>query len=464
MTEMDLVIEGGLAYVGEGLVECSIAIEDGRIAGIHRPDLQLSARERRDASGLIVLPGFIDCHVHLRDPGPTYKEDMSTGTRAAAAGGFTLVADMPNCWPVTMGEEAIIAKAKAVAEKAHVDVAIWAAATGREEVEAAQVSGAVGIKVFLNGPVGADPSVPFDPSASSFNPALTIRDHAQLLEIAQAAAEADLPLAVHLGEQSLLNRARSGWAGRSFDQILDELRDESSIEKRVAAAACLEIAAETGVWLHFVHVPGSVVPLAVRARDQGVHLTLESFFPFMTFDLADRLGPLGFNRYKTREEVAALWDWINDGTIDLLASDHAPHTPEEKERGKEDILRCPSGYPELETSVAMMLTELAEGRLTLEVLVERMSEAPARLLGLEHRKGRVAVGYDADLVLVDPSVDWELGDRPWETLCGWSPFTGRPVRGRVESTIVRGVEVYRDGTIVGKAGTHRRREPSGGAA
>lgn len=460
MTEADLVMEGGHAFVEGELLSCSISVRDGRIAGIHRDGSPVAARERRDVTGLLVLPGFIDSHVHLRDPGPTYKEDISTGTKAAAAGGFTLIADMPNCWPVTMGEDAIAAKAEAIDEKAYVDVSIWAAATSRDGVEAARMTGATGIKVFLNGPVGADPSAPFDPSASSFNPALTIRSYAQLLEIAEATVEAGLPLAVHLGEQSLLNRTRGHWAGRPFAEVLGELRTESSLEKRVAAAACLEITSETGAWLHFVHVPASVVPLALRARRQGLPVTLESFFPFMTFDLADRLGPLGFNRYKTQEEVDALWGWIRDGTIDLLASDHAPHLLEEKERGHEDILGCPSGYPELETSVAMMLTELAEGRVTIDILVERMSQAPARLLGLGHRKGRLAIGYDADFALVDPTVEWELGARPWETRSGWSPFSGRSVRGRVESTIVAGVEIYREGQIVGTAGTgsHRRRE------
>lgn len=450
----DLALHGGEVFTGGLLQPATVAVQGETIAAILSPEAPVNARTAIDASGLLVLPGFIDPHVHLRDPGPTYKEDIESGTMAAAAGGVTLVGDMPNCSPPTIGRAAILEKRAAIGRKALVDVAIWAGARSAEDVNEARENGAVGIKVFLHGAVtessGNDVEA-WDPSITSFHPGLVIRSPSQLLDIAEAAAHHGIPLAVHLGEQSLFDRHRRNWRGRSFSDVLEEMRAETPMEKRIAAHSCIEIAADTGAWIHIVHVPPSVVPLVVEAQDSA-RITMESFLPLMSYEEASAIGVLGFNRYKSPDEIEALWGWISDGTIPIVATDHAPHLLEEKKKGDTDILSCASGYPELDTSVTMMLDAVAHGRLSLERLVDAMSTRPAALLGQDSHKGRVEVGYDADFAVIDPDHSWVLGARSYFTKAGWSPFTGRQVQGRVEYTVSRGVVVHERGAVIGAPG------------
>ena len=449
---LDLIIDGAEVFLDGRLRAATVGVRDGRIERVFPPGTPADAVERVDARGMWVLPGLIDPHVHLRDPGAEYKEDIRSGTAAAAAGGITTVADMPNCSPPTVGTDAIAAKAAKASSDSYVDFAIWAGATRPEDVTQAAAAGAIGIKLYLNGPVNRSRDDEWDPRSSTSHPGLTVRQPAQLYEIVKAAAEVDLPVAVHLGEQTLIDLHRGGWAGRSFAEVVEEYRVESTLDKRIAAATCVEIAGETGAWVHLVHVWADVVPIAVAGMGSGARITLESLVPFMSFSLADTLGPQGFNRYKTDAELDRLWSYIRDRTIGVIATDHAPQHLAEKDQGWQDMLACPSGFPELETSAAMMLNEVTADRLDLAILVETMSTNPAALLGLQERKGTIAPGYDADLAIVDPSMSWSIGDRPFLTKSNWSPYQGRSVTGRVEGTVVRGRIVYWRGSLVGSPG------------
>lgn len=461
----DLVLKGGEVFTGGSLQRSTVAVQGETIAAILDPAVDVDATAMVDATGLLVLPGFIDPHVHLRDPGPTYKEDIESGTRAAAAGGVTLVGDMPNCSPPTMGRSAILRKRESIERTASIDVAIWAGARTPEDVGEAWDGGAVGIKVFLHGavtePGQGGPDAAWDPSTTSFHPALVVRSAAQLMDLAEAVAHHRVPMAVHLGEQSLFDRHRRNWRGRSFSDVLEEMSAETATEKRIAAHTCIEVAAATGAWIHFVHVPPSVVPLVVESQDDA-NVTMESFLPLMSYKEASSIGALGFNRYKSPDDIEALWGWISDGTIPIVATDHAPHLLKEKEKAHTDILSGPSGYPELDTSVTMMLDAVSRGRLSLERLVDAMSTQPAALLGRAASKGRIEAGYDADFALVDPDQSWVLGTRPYYTKAGWSPFTGKEVQGRVEYTISRGVVVHDHGVVIAEPGHGRvaGREPS----
>lgn len=450
----DTIISGGQAFINGQLRPRTVAVKNGILTDFFEPGTNCNAKKQIDATGLVLLPGLIDPHVHFREPGPTYKEGVSTGSMAAAAGGYTLVGDMPNCSPATIGAGAIEQKAAIAERTSFVDLAIWAGARDADDVWAAQEAGAVGIKLFLHGAVGlkpgeATPGDGWDPKTTSFHPDLVVASTDQLLEICSTAANARLPVVVHLGDQALWNRSRQGWAGRSFASVLHELRSESSVDKRVSAATTIETLIDTGVWLHVAHVPGPVVPLVVAARQRGFDITMESFLPFMRFDDAAEIGVLGFNRYKTAEETAALWGWISDETIDIVATDHAPHLLEEKRQGDADILNCPSGYPELDTAVPMMLDQVAKGTITLKRMAEVMSENPARLLGVSATKGRLKEGYHADIAFVDLDVAWQIGTRQLYTRPNWSPYMGQEVQGRVEMTMVRGEIVFDRGTMVG---------------
>jgi dihydroorotase-like cyclic amidohydrolase len=196
-----------------------------------------------------------------------------------------------------------------------------------------------------------------------------------------------------------------------------------------------------------VHAPAEVLPIVRAAKTSGLNVTVESLCPFMTFDLMDELGPLGFNRYRSPEAVALLWEGMSEGLIDAVATDHAPHEWEEKQQGFVDVLSCPSGYPEVQTSFAMMFDEVNRGTITIQQLVRLMAAGPAQVLGIQDRKGSIELGKDADFVLVNPESEWTITNEQQKSKCGWTPFDGRKVRGRPVLTLLRGEVIARDGEL-----------------
>jgi dihydroorotase len=214
--------------------------------------------------------------------------------------------------------------------------------------------------------------------------------------------------------------------------------------------------------VHIAHVNHATLPvldLVCRARRAGQRVTSESAPPVLNLDDLDRLGPLAVSFSMSDEENAAYWQAIRDGTIDAIATDHAPHTLEEKRRGAHDIWEAPTGYPADETTLPLMLTEVAAGRLSLRRMLEVCCAAPARLLSLP-AKGHIAIGHDADLVLVDPAARYRLAAASLHYRVGWTPFEGKEVQGRVLATFVRGRAVVRDGALVAAPGTGRLVRPS----
>jgi dihydroorotase (multifunctional complex type) len=456
---VDLAVVNGRVVLPSGeILEGSVAVKGGRIVALAGRGLDLAADEVIDAGGHLVLPGVVDLHVHFRDPGLTHKEDFATGTRAAARGGVTTVGDMPNTRPALTTARRFVDKCKDVAGKAYVDHVLWAGVSTPDEIENFADEGAVGVKVFLT-KFERRQAVEWTGEESPHSPELFVDDDAVLLDIFAEAARVGLPVAVHLGNQQLLRRTYFRWDGKPFAAIRRDLERKGSLGTVESAQRCALLARTAGAHIHFVHVPPSVLPVAAQAKREGTRLTVESFCPFMSTDLMDELGPLGFNRYMAPDEIEAVWQAMRDGTIDNVGTDHAPHTLEEKRRGFEDIMSCPSGYPEVETSLPMMFDAMLRGRLTLARLVELMASEPARLAGIADRKGAVAIGRDADLVVLDPDREWTITNEVLETKCGWTPFAGRRVRGWPRLTLLRGTVIMRDGAVVGGAGGGRLLRP-----
>jgi dihydroorotase len=445
------VVNGRLALPGGGLLHGTLGISAGRIAAIAEAGLPVTADRVIDARGHLVLPGAIDIHVHFRDPGLTYKEDFASGSRAAAKGGVTTVGDMPNNRPAITTAQRFADKRDDVKSKAHVDHVLWGGLGSPDEIEGFAREGAIGLKVFLTKFERRQP-VEWTGAESPHSPELFIDDDAVLLDVFARAAEVGLPVAVHLGNQQLLRRRLFRWDGKPFAEMAADLRQKGDLGVVESAQRCALFARETGAHLHFVHTPPNVLPVAARAKRDGTWLTVESFCPFMSTEHMERLGPLGFNRYMAPEEVEAVWQAMRDGVVDNVGTDHAPHSYEEKMRGHEDILSCPSGYPEVETSLPMMFDAMLRGRLTLARLVELMATAPARVVGIDDRKGALAVGLDADLVIIDPEREWTITNEALETKCGWTPFAGQRVRGWPRLTLLRGREIMVDGVVVGEPG------------
>lgn len=445
--QFDTVVHGGRLVLPGRVFPGTIGIRDGVIAAIGDAATEFPAAEAIDAEGRLVLPGAVDMHVHFRDPGLTDKEDFSTGSAAAAVGGVTTVGDMPNNKPPITTIERFVSKRDDVAAKSHVDYVLWAGGVHPGEMPGMAASGAIGFKVFMNKferPDGAE----WTGKESPLSPELFMDDDARLLDVFRAAAGLRLPVAVHLGNQDFTRRAMFPWANKPFAEFASTMRAEPAIEYLESAQKCVLFARETGVHLHFVHVPAEVLPSVREAKASGLDMTVESLCPFMTYDLIDALGPLGYSRYRSPESVSLLWQGMRDGLIDAVATDHAPHLLEEKHQGFADVLSCPSGYPEVQTSLPMMLDEMNKGTITIHQLVRLVASGPARVLGIEHRKGSISVGKDADLVVVDPDSEWTITNEQQKTKCGWTPFDGWKIRGRPVLTVLRGEVVARDGELV----------------
>jgi dihydroorotase len=432
------MIVGGELVLPGGIRPGSLAVRDGKIAAILRTGSRAVAEQTVDAGGLTVLPGLVDMHVHFREPGQTHKSDFGSGTAAAAVGGFTTVADMPNTVPPTTTARRLRDKARLAQPKANVDFALWGGAGEPDRIDELVEAGAIGIKVYLGLETrrGSHSDAPDE---------LAVRDDGALYQILRAAARKRVPVAVHCGNAALRRLTRDRWIGRSFNQVADEVASEPQFHKVEAVSRAIILATEAAAHLHVVHVAAAALPHVRAARAAGARLSVEASLPFMTTDQVRRHGVLGFDRYRTPADAEALWSAARDGDVDVFATDHAPHTLEEKLSAVGDVLSVPSGYPELDTALPMLLDAVNAGMLSLPRLAELMSRAPAGILGLPG-KGAIEVGKDADVVLVDMKRVETLGQHVVSG-SAWSPFDGQRVRGWLVATYLRGVQVASEGRL-----------------
>jgi dihydroorotase-like cyclic amidohydrolase len=355
------------------------------------------------------LPGLIDVHVHLREPGGEEKEDLASGTAAALAGGVTMVLDMPNTQPPTTGAPALAAKRQAARRKARCDVGFYLGATAGNAAEAASLAGqAVGLKIYFDATYG--PLRLHDPAAPPGQSLAAVLAHFRTWP-------AGRPIAVHA--------------------------------EGLSAAMAIGLARTFGRRLHLCHVSLAAELALIRAaKASGMAVTCEvaPHHLFLTEADGRRLGPYGAMRppLATAADVAALW--ANLDVVDCLATDHAPHTRAEKEGPAP-----PPGVPGLETMLPLLLTAVSAGRLSLERLVELAHEAPRRIFGLPAQTDT--------WVEVDLAGMVTLGDEPLHTRCGWTPFAGMPVRGCVRRVVLRGQPAFENGHVLLAAGEGRVVEP-----
>lgn len=441
MSSADLVIKNGGVAVSSSLSSCAIAAKEGRITWIGANSNAPNADRVIDASGLIVLPGVIDVHVHMRDPGATYKEDFQSGTAAAAAGGVTTVFDMPNNTPPTKDVAALRLKAKAAQEKAIVDYALYGLMTEGNIGDLVPLIGAgvIGFKCYMAETTGkvAPPS------------------ESEMLGEMRVIAKAGLRAAVHAEDDSLLQERISKLRreGRVDALAHYESRPEEVEEKAVRRA--LVLAREAKCDLHIAHLSSAAGASEVRKAKASLRrgrgsVTAETCPQYLLLDkddYAEKGSMMKSNpSVKRREDRLALWRGVRDGTVDMIATDHAPHTIEEKTAGASIFDRA-SGFPGLETSVALMLTCVSRGLLSLSRYVRLTSESPAKAWGLYPKKGRIALGSDADFTIVDTKREWRIDPARFVSKAKYSPFEGFEARGAAVYTIVRGGVVMDNGHI-----------------
>jgi dihydroorotase len=454
----DLVIRGGTVVSATGRVAADVAVRDGRVAAVVAPGTALEAARELDATGRHLLPGLIDVHTHHREPGFTHKEDIITSTQQCAAGGVTTTFAMPNVQPPPNTSERLEQMLELYEQKAIVDWNVNAAGTVLEEIPRLAQLGIAAFKVFMVVDTGRD---------YPHMPGIGVHDHGQLLRIFQAVAETGLPLMVHPHDQALMTAIEERFWERGehdFRAYAKAYAAHDGIIWDSAAALLLRLQRSAGTRLHLLHTQtkGVIEQLrAAKSRGQAVTAEINPWAVFLGNDWSniERLGSYALSYYVPEENTEPLWAALNDGTIDLVSTDHAPHLREEKEPGWTDGWKAHTGTPSVQFYLSLFLDAAAHGRISLERLVDATSTTPARAFGLA-TKGRLEVGADADVAIVDLDAEFEIRDEDVLSKCGWTPYAGRRVRGQVMTTISRGEVVFEDGRVVGRPGWGRQARPS----
>ena len=436
-------IRGGRVMVAGELIDADVLIDGGLIVGLVERGNTVEAVEEIDASDRLVLPGIIDTHAHTREPGYTHKEDFLTASMAGAAGGVTTMIDMPNVEPPTDTVETYLAKRELAEAKSIIDFGHWVAATNVDEIPRLAESGATGYKIFQ-----VSGAYPHDPR-------LAMNDEAKLLRAMRAVEKTGLPLNIHPFNQSLFEELseEAFAAGKPANwYTFGEVYTTDAIW-HTAVNTLLNLQRLTGVRLNLVHThsAGSLRLIrAAKAAGQRVSASLDPKYYHLTREdllrLKGRACPGGFIT-EDGDRMAEIWRSLNDGTIDSIDADHAPHTLEELEVMEDDAWHAAMGSPQYDWQYTITLTDVHDGQLPLSRAVELLAEAPARLLGIYPRKGALLPGSDADLVLVDFERELTLTDDGLHTKVGWTPYLGRKVKGYVALSMLRGTVIARDREI-----------------
>ncbi len=435
---VDLVVTNGTLVTSAGRTRGGVAIDGGRIVAVGRDDELPAAARTVDATGRYVLPGVIDPHVHLREPGLEHKEDFRTGSTAAVMGGVTCVLDMPNTLPPTSTPEIVELKQRLIAERSYCDVGIYAVVVAEnvELIPALAGAGVCGFKVFLGETVGG----------------LAAPDDGLLLDALELVARTGRRIGFHAeNDQILQHRIRRLRAADRTDAPA-HLESRPAIAEVESIQRMALFASHTGARIHIFHLSSREgLETILEWRRKGVDVTTETAAHYAFLDAPPaKVNP----PVRPREHGDALLAGLVDGSIEAIGSDHAPHTREEKAG---DVWRAAAGFAGVETSLALFLSHaVSTGRMTLEQLVRATSEGPARIWGLYPRKGALAPGSDGDLTIVDLDERWTIDEARLHSKHNVTPFDGAELTGRAVGAIVGGRVVMLDGELVAE-------EPRGAA-
>jgi dihydroorotase len=428
MPTYDLLLRNGTVWTPGGPVSAAIGVRDGKIAAI---GAEGDAGEVIDCAGLTILPGVIDSQVHFREPGLEPKEDLESGSRAAVLGGVTAVFEMPNTKPNTDSAAALADKLARAKGRMWCDHAFYVGATSANAEELAELErlpGAAGVKIFMGASTGD----------------LLVSEDA---ELARVLASGHRRVAIHAEDEARM-QARLAERIEGDPASHPVWRDDESA--LLATKRILKLARKARRRIHILHVttPAELECIAghkdiatCEVTPQHLTLAAEEAYPRLG-SYAQMNPPIRSGAHRD-----GLWRWLAQGVPDVLGSDHAPHLKEEKAK---PYPASPSGMPGVQTLLPLMLNHVAEGRLTLQHLIELTSAGPQRVFGLT-AKGRIALGYDADFSIVDLKARWMIEESWLASKCGWSPFTGMAITGKPVGTIVRGKRVMWEGSLANEA-------------
>jgi dihydroorotase len=426
----DLLIRGGTVATPNGIAPADVGVKSGRIVAIGSL-ANAKAAETFEAKGLHVLPGVMDTQVHFREPGNEHKEDLATGSLAAILGGVTTVFEMPNTAPPTTTRAAIEDKLARANGRMHCDFAFYAGATPQNIgalAELERMPGVCGIKAFLGSSTGT----------------LLLNKEEDILAALKAGRRR---VAVHSEDEDRMI-ARKHLAERGKPETHPIWRDAEAA--RMSTERVLRLARAAGRRLHVLHVTtGDEIPLLAAAKDIATAETTPQHLTLSAPECYERLGTYAQMNPPIRDEShrQALWAAVREGVIDVIGSDHAPHTREEKDKVYPDT---PSGMPGVQTLATVLLDHVNKGNLTLERFIDLTASGPQRIFGIAG-KGRIARGYDADFTIVDMNLTRTIENKWIASRCGWTPFDGMATKGWPVATILRGRVVMRDFASVAPA-------------
>jgi len=437
---VDLVLGNSKAYINKAIVDCSLAIDDGKIFKIGREVNMPKADQKIDLRNLLVLPGLIDAHVHLRDQGKSYKEDFYTGTAAAAAGGITTVLDMPNNAPVTMSAETLRNRLRIAEKKILVNVGFYSEFPNElSEIEEIVAEGAIAFKLFMAEQIGG----------------LNVDDDQALREALKKAGELKIQVAVHAEDKILLEMAEQELKRAGRYDVDAYLKAHSEQVEVKAIRHLLDISRQAETHVHFCHITTeNGLEAVIDGKKSGKSVTCEvtPHHLMLSLDDLERCGTLALTMppLRRKNHIEALWNGILNNQVDTLGSDHAPHTIEEKTTSS--VWDVKVGIPGLETTLPLLLTMVRKGKLPLADVVRLLSEKPAEIFNLKGR-GYLKEGNNADLVVVDMGKKYKIDASRFYSKAKYSPFDGWNVEGEAVKTFVNGRLIMDEERIVEKAGS-----------
>ena len=440
-----MLIKNGTIVNAAGLQKADLYLELGRIRKIAK-SIYVPGEETIDATGLFILPGMVDAHVHLRDFREIPKEDYFSGTSAAIAGGVTSVIDMPNNSLPTISIQNLGAKKFVATKKAVCNYGFHFGATGDnfEETKLAAIDPSIAsLKIYMGSSTGSlliDDFSSFYRHLATFKKTITLHaeDEGAIRHFSK----------VHGGAEP-----KPGVSSNAHPSASSHSKIRNEMAAELAVARALASAAKTSAKLHFAHVSTrKEVDLIDSAKKRKLRVSCEvsPHHLFLDESLTKKLGNFAKVNppLRSKAQVAGLWESVQKGQIDMLATDHAPHLREEKEKG---YLEAPSGIPELDTALLLMLDAVNKKRLPLQKVVLLYSTAPSRVFKI-YNKGAIAVGRDADLVLIDMKAKTRISNDKLFTKCKWSPYDGMEVRGRIRKTILAGKIAYDGESVLARMG------------
>jgi dihydroorotase len=417
-------MKGGTVHLPGGPVSADVGVRNGKIAAIGASG---DAGQVIDCTGLDILPGVIDTQVHFREPGLVHKEDLESGSVAAVMGGVTAVFEMPNTKPNTDSADAIADKLARARDRMWCDHAFYVGATNRNAAELAELErlpGTAGVKIFMGASTGD----------------LLVSDDGKLAEVL---ASGHRRVAIHAEDEDRMNSRRDQRVPGDPASHPVWRDDESAL---IATRRILGLARAAKRRVHVLHVT-TPAELELLGQNKDIatcevtpqHLTLAGEEAYPTLGTLAQMNP----PIRSGAHREGLWHWLGQGVPDVIGSDHAPHTREEKAQPYPD---SPSGMPGVQTLLPLMLDHVAQGRLTLARLIDLTSAGAQRVFGIVG-KGRIVTGYDADFTVVDLKARWTVEDSWLASRAGWSPFTGRTLTGKPVGTVVRGRIAMWEGSL-----------------